>query len=268
MHRARVRSYSAVLDSVERRIYRIDRWRLPIPQGIAVRAVAYAIAVGMALAFAARFPIIDLALQALPPAIRLVGLPVGAGAALASWHPDGRAPHWALRSALRYLVSAHAPAGLRPSAAVGRELAPIHAISVAPNGDESCYRRGIVRGPAAVSLRYPAVLRIDRAPTGAWQWPAALSTASPKGLGARARCDCATAAARGRDSRVQGRGHRVQLRAPHHFIHGNLCFRTATEAWAGFRLRGESYPGLSARRKLELRTGSRRSPTRSGPTSS
>jgi hypothetical protein len=43
-------------------------------------------------------------------------------------------------------------------------------------------------------------------------------------------------------------------RAPHYFIHGNLVFaRGADDAWAGFRLEGESYPGLSLKRKLELK---------------
>ncbi|MQA76294.1 MAG: hypothetical protein GEU88_18515 [Solirubrobacterales bacterium] len=42
--------------------------------------------------------------------------------------------------------------------------------------------------------------------------------------------------------------------APHYFLHGNLVFaRGPSDAWAGYRLDGESYPGLSLNRKLELK---------------
>jgi AAA-like domain len=44
------------------------------------------------------------------------------------------------------------------------------------------------------------------------------------------------------------------VRAPHYFLHGNLVFaRGPDDAWAGYRLEGESYPGLSLNRKLELK---------------
>lgn len=43
-------------------------------------------------------------------------------------------------------------------------------------------------------------------------------------------------------------------RAPHYFLHGNLVFaRGVDDAWAAYRLDGESYPGLSLKRKLELK---------------
>lgn len=44
------------------------------------------------------------------------------------------------------------------------------------------------------------------------------------------------------------------IRAPHYFLHGNLVFgRGPADAWAAYRLDGESYPGLSLSRKLELK---------------
>jgi hypothetical protein len=40
----------------------------------------------------------------------------------------------------------------------------------------------------------------------------------------------------------------------HYFLHGNLVFTEGPEdVWAGYRLEGESYPGLSASRKIELK---------------
>jgi AAA-like domain len=46
----------------------------------------------------------------------------------------------------------------------------------------------------------------------------------------------------------------VSPRAPHYFLHGNLVFGNGPDdAWAAYRLDGESYPGLSLSRKLELK---------------
>lgn len=42
---------------------------------------------------------------------------------------------------------------------------------------------------------------------------------------------------------------------PHYFIHGNLVFASGPDdAWAGYRLEGQSYPGLSINRKIELKS--------------
>jgi hypothetical protein len=44
------------------------------------------------------------------------------------------------------------------------------------------------------------------------------------------------------------------IRPPHYFLHGNLAFgRGPQDAWAAYRLDGQSYPGLSLARKLELK---------------
>jgi hypothetical protein len=42
------------------------------------------------------------------------------------------------------------------------------------------------------------------------------------------------------------------VRPPHHFFWGNLILRTPTEAWAIYELEGQSYPGLSDSRKIEV----------------
>jgi len=43
------------------------------------------------------------------------------------------------------------------------------------------------------------------------------------------------------------------MRPPHYFLHGNLLWRSAEDVWAGYRLDGQSYPGLSTNRKVELK---------------
>jgi hypothetical protein len=42
------------------------------------------------------------------------------------------------------------------------------------------------------------------------------------------------------------------VRAPHHFLTGNLILRTPTEAWAIYELEGQSYPGLPDAQKIEV----------------
>ncbi|MEO8093145.1 MAG: ATP-binding protein [bacterium] len=45
----------------------------------------------------------------------------------------------------------------------------------------------------------------------------------------------------------------MSLRSPHYFLHGNLVWRSPDDVWAGYRLDGQSYPGLSLNRKVELK---------------
>ncbi len=42
------------------------------------------------------------------------------------------------------------------------------------------------------------------------------------------------------------------MRPPHYFFWGNLVLRTPTDAWAVYELAGQSYPGLSDSRKVEV----------------
>ena len=159
--RVRVRSYRSVLDSVERRIFHLDRWRLPLPQGVSLRALVYTLAMGFGLLFASRLPLVDAVLSLPPPSTLYVGLPVLAGWALASLRIDGRPPHHVLRSAARHAAAPKTLAALRPCPAIGWTHAPIEAIRFAAVGDESVYRRGRVRGPATIVLRYPAEITVE-----------------------------------------------------------------------------------------------------------
>ena len=159
-----VRSYRAVLDDVERRIYRVDRWRLPAPGGVQVRAILYAILAALAVMAAAKLPIVGALLGLLPVGVRVLALPVVAGWALASCRVDGRAPHHALAGLVRYLARARTLSGIRPTAACAAEVVPLGEVRIAPAGDEPAYRPGRVRGPARVVLRYPA--RVELEPRG------------------------------------------------------------------------------------------------------
>jgi hypothetical protein len=158
--RVAVRSYRGVVDEVERRIFRVDRWRLPTPHGVSVRAVGYVFACVLALLILSGFPLIGAPLGLLPDSVRLVALPLLGGWALASLRIDGRPPHRGLAAALRWCLSPRKLAGLRPCPALGDWIAPVEAIQIAPSGDESRLRAGRVRGPAQLTLRYPARVEV------------------------------------------------------------------------------------------------------------
>lgn len=173
VRRADVRSYRAVIDSVERRIFRVDRWRIPKPDGLSVRAIVYAIASFVALLAAGRLPLVGQILGLLPPSVRFVALPVLGGWGLSAWSPDGRAPHHALLSALRFVPAPKHLAGLRPCPPLGAELAAVAEVCVAAGIDGPRYRPGRIAGPASVTLRYPARIEPRGAPRRLRSDPAA-----------------------------------------------------------------------------------------------
>lgn len=156
-----VRSYRDVVDVVERRIFRIDRWRIPHPGGIPAAGLGYFVVAVGAVLFASRLPLIGEVLSMMQPALRFVGIPVIFAWALVSWQVDGRRPHHALVSVVRHRIGARTLAGLRPAPSRGARLAPVDGVTIAPSGDEPRYRGGRVRGPATVLLRYPAELRVE-----------------------------------------------------------------------------------------------------------
>jgi hypothetical protein len=153
-----VRSYHSVLDRVERRLFRFDRWRLPNPTGVLLRSLAYASVSLVVVALLSGVPVLGSALGLLPPVVHWAILPVGAGWVLSLWTPDGRVAHFALRSLVRYWISPRTVASLRRCPDLGSEEAPLAEVCVAPCGDEPRYLPGRVLGEAKVALAYPAEL--------------------------------------------------------------------------------------------------------------
>src|SRR5215210_3923456 len=87
-----IRSYRRVFE-VDRRIYRIDRWALPVPGGVPLRAVGYFAVALMALIAAGALPGSGELVGALSPPIRFVVLPLAIAVLGTQAAPDGRAAH-------------------------------------------------------------------------------------------------------------------------------------------------------------------------------
>jgi hypothetical protein len=149
-----VRSYRRVFE-VDRRIYRVDRWVLPVPGGVPLRGVAYFVAALLTAVLAARLPIIGGLVGELAAPLRYVVLPVGVALLGTQVAPDGRLAHrfawgwlcWRLRSRRR---------SSGRTVPLEDEAVAWHGV-VATGWDESApsLRHGRVAGPAMVTFGVP-----------------------------------------------------------------------------------------------------------------
>lgn len=87
-----IRSYRRVFE-VDRRLYRIDRWALPVPGGIPLVGVAYFFAVVFLVAILGQIPGFGTVLGVLSPPLRYVVLPLGVAMFASQGAPDGRSAH-------------------------------------------------------------------------------------------------------------------------------------------------------------------------------
>jgi hypothetical protein len=155
-----IRGYRTVF-AFERRLYRIDRWRLPLRGGVPLRALVYAPAVYVALGLLDRLPLLGVALRLLPPPLHWALLPLALVYAGVRAELDGRAAHRALWSLARWRLQPRWLAGLRPCPPPVGAVALTGVTVVRPDWRAPGYRGGRVRGPARVVLRRPATLRLS-----------------------------------------------------------------------------------------------------------
>src|SRR3954447_4871848 len=87
-----IRSYRRVFE-VDRRIYRVDRWALPVPGGVPLRAVGYFAAAVLAVVVAGALPALGELVTALSPPLRFVVVPLAVAVLGTQAAPDGRAAH-------------------------------------------------------------------------------------------------------------------------------------------------------------------------------
>ena len=140
-----VRSYRVVFRR-RWRIFRVQSWRVPVPGGIELRAVAYWLACLAALGLLARIPLLGAAPAALPPSLRLVALPLAAAWALSRAEIDGRSPHRALAGLVAWRLRPRSLAGLRRCPPPGTVLAPPAPLALGPDFAAPRYPRGALKG--------------------------------------------------------------------------------------------------------------------------
>jgi hypothetical protein len=153
-----IRSYRLVFRR-RWRIFRIQNWRIPLPGGLELRLIGYWLACLAAISLLARMPLIGLLPAAMPPALRLLALPLLAACALCRWELDGRPPHRGAFGLVGWRLRPRVLAAGRRVPAPGTELSPLGTVALAPDLGAASYPYGRIDGPVRLLLRYPVKAR-------------------------------------------------------------------------------------------------------------
>jgi hypothetical protein len=148
-----IRSFRVVF-ALERRIHHIDQWRIPIPYGLPVRALAYALAALALTLAAARLPLLGDLVGLMPAPLRLVVWPGAAGFALSRLRVDGRPAHGFLVAAARVRLGPRYLVAFRPAPPPGTCVRFTDPIQFVPDECGPHVRPGRVRGRARIRLAY------------------------------------------------------------------------------------------------------------------
>src|SRR3954464_15336527 len=146
-----IRSYRRVFE-VDRRIYRVDRWALPVPGGVPLRAVGY---------FAATLLVMVLlgeGVAFLSPPLRYVVLPLAVAVLGTQAAPDGRSAHRFAWDWLRFRLRARRRCTGRAVALEGEAVECGGVLGVCWDRHDAVLHRARVRGPARVTFAVPVDL--------------------------------------------------------------------------------------------------------------
>ena len=87
-----IRSYRRVFE-VDRRLYRVDRWALPVPGGVPLRGLGYFAVALVAVVLLGALPVVGALLGGLSAPVRYVIVPLAVAMLGTHAAPDGRAAH-------------------------------------------------------------------------------------------------------------------------------------------------------------------------------
>ena len=151
--RVTLRSYRLAFE-LERRIHRVDRFRIPVPYGVRLVLLGWWAAFAVLVLLATGLPILGSLLTLLPGPVRLVLLPVAAAHAVCRPTSDARPLYEAL--AARMLAAFQRKQLRLDGGQMSTGIAWLSNLAVVPDERGCDYRQGVVRGPAVVLLRLPA----------------------------------------------------------------------------------------------------------------
>src|SRR4051812_46016600 len=151
--RLTLRSYRLAFD-LERRLHRIDRFRIPVPYGVPLAGIGYGAAAALVVVVASGLPVIGQLLALAPWPMRLILVPAVTAHVLCRTRDDGRPVHEAVVARLAGLARSSRLAALQPSPRTSRTR--LGDITIAPDESGPAYRRGHVLGPVDVLFRQPA----------------------------------------------------------------------------------------------------------------
>lgn len=148
-----IRSFHVVF-RLERRLHRIDRWRLPFPHGVPVAAIGHAAAVLAVIVALGQLPGLGAAIGALPAPVAYVLIPAAAATALTRLRIDGRPAHRHLLARVLAPLTGRRTAAGRPAPLGTATIAGETLLSTGSSAPD--YPECEIAGPATVELRRPA----------------------------------------------------------------------------------------------------------------
>jgi hypothetical protein len=156
-----IRSYRRVFE-VDRRIYRVDRWALPVPGGVPLRAVGYYAAAVLVVILAGSLPGLGELVSGVSAPVRFVVLPLAVAVLGTQAAPDGRAAHRFAWDWLSLRLRAHRRSSGRVVALEGEPVLWDAELALRWDGEGAQLRHGRVRGPAKVVFHVPVRLSAHR----------------------------------------------------------------------------------------------------------
>src|SRR4051812_14521972 len=152
-----IRSYRRVFE-VDRRIYRVDRWALPVPGGVPLRAVGYFVAALLAVLVAGSLPAVGALTAGVSAPLRFVVAPLAVAVLGSQAAPDGRAAHRFAWDWLRLRLRARRRCAGRLVPPEGEPVTRHRELPLRWDGYGAQLRRGRIRGPARVMFSVPVQL--------------------------------------------------------------------------------------------------------------
>jgi hypothetical protein len=152
-----IRSYRRVFE-VDRRIYRVDRWALPVPGGVPLRALGYFAATVLVVILAASLPGVGELVGEISAPIRFVVIPLAVAVFGTQAAPDGRAAHRFAWDWLRLRLRARRRCTGRVVALEGEPIQWDADLPLRPDGDGTQLHHARVHGPAKVTFTVPVAL--------------------------------------------------------------------------------------------------------------
>jgi hypothetical protein len=149
-----IRSYRRVFE-VDRRIYRVDRWALPVPGGVPLRAVGYVVAALLAVIVAGSLPAVGELVVSVSAPLRFVVIPLAVAVLGTQAAPDGRVAHRFAWDWLRLRLRSRRRSSGRVVPLESEPIAWHGELPVRWDGSSARLRRSRVMGPARITFSVP-----------------------------------------------------------------------------------------------------------------
>src|SRR3954452_7618450 len=152
-----IRSYRRVFE-VDRRISRVDRWALPVPGGVPLRAGGYFAAAALAMVILGSLPLTSELVGMLSAPLRYVVLPLAIAVLGTQAAPDGRTAHRFALDWVGFRWRAHRRSAGRVVALEDEPVRWDGDLAVRWDADAPRLQRARVTGQARVTFNVPVLM--------------------------------------------------------------------------------------------------------------